>query len=87
MNPYLINYPPQNKRALYPNYKPVPAINPIQAPLNNSNQSMSHYIFPKSTNLNPIPPKYNPANIIPPQINPVYQQSNLEHLLQFKIQI
>ena len=77
MNPYQINYLPQNQRTLYPNYRPSPTTNPIQAPFNNSNQPISQYISPQTTNMNPIPSRYNPRNIIPSQINPVYQQQNI----------
>ena len=77
MNSYLINNAPQNQRPMHPNYRPGKITNPIQAPLNNSNQTISQYIYPQSTSTNSIQSRYNPANIIPSQINPIYQQQNI----------
>ena len=77
MNPYPINYTAQNQRVQYANYGSGPVSNPIQVPINNSNQIIQQYSSHQLGSMNQIPSVYNPVNIIPPQINLTNQQQNI----------
>ena len=85
MNPYPINYATQNQRVQYPNYVSGPVSNPIQVPINNSNQIIQQYNSHQLGSMNQIPSVYNPVNIMPPQINLTNQQQNIRvspHIIQ-----
>ena len=77
MNPYPYNYAAQNQRVQYPNYGSGPVSNPIQVPINNSNQIIQQYSSHQLGSMNQIPSVYNPVNIMPPQINLTNQQQNI----------
>ena len=66
MNSNFLNFAAQNQKVPYPNYRPGPTTNSIQAPMKNFNQIIPQYGSPQPINMNPVPSGYNPVNIRPP---------------------